>query len=138
MTDEEVRTAQGRQLRRQGLVLNDPSVLSAMERTEGGFRFLPVEGRSGKDYLVTPEQMELLERYVVSVLLRCAGELAQGNIDADPYWRDLQKNACRWCEFQPACHFEPDCGDVQRFRRAISAEEFWQWMNGQEEDKHGL
>lgn len=88
MTDEEVQRSRDKLLRRQGLVLNDPQVLSAMEHGERGYRFLPVStGRGGSDYLVTPEQMELLDEYITAALRSAAGELARGNIDADPYWR---------------------------------------------------
>ena len=68
---------------------------------------------------------------------RVMGELAQGNIDADPYWHSADKNPCRWCDYRAACHFEEGCGDLRRFRRGVSAKEFWQWMREREEDEHG-
>ena len=106
-----------------------------MERTEGEFRFLPVGGgRGGRDYLASEAQMEALDRYITAALEKAAIELAAGNIDADPYWRDAQHNACRWCDYRSACHFEAGCGDAQRFRRGVSAAEFWQWMSRREED----
>ena len=135
MTDAEVQKLLSRQLRRQGLILDDPTVLAAMERTEGEFRFLPVGGgRGGRDYLASEAQMEALDRYITAALEKAAIELAAGNIDADPYWRDAQHNACRWCDYRSACHFEAGCGDAQRFRRGVSAAEFWQWMSRREED----
>ena len=140
MTDEEIQRARDRLLRRQGLVLDDPDVLAAMERTDGGsFRFLPVSaGRSGSDYLASPDQMDALERYITGALCAAAGELAAGNIDADPYWRGADQNPCKWCDYQAACHFEEGCGDARRFRRGVSAKEFWQWMSRREEDEdHG-
>ena len=138
MTDQEIRRARDGLLRRQGLVLDDPAVLSAMEHAAGAFRFLPVSaGRGGGDYLVTPEQMELLDSYILSVLKRAAGELAAGNIDADPYWRGADKNPCRWCDYKAACHFEEGCGDARRYRRSVKAAEFWRRMENREEDGHG-
>ncbi len=139
MTDQEVRRARDRLLRRQGLVLNDQAVLSAMERAEGGeYRFLPVgTGRGGSDCLVTPDQMDALDRYITGALAAAAGELAAGNIDADPYWRGADHDPCRWCDYRAACHFEEGCGDARRFRRGVSAKEFWQWMSQREEDQHG-
>ncbi len=138
MTDEEIQKSRDRLLRRQGLVLDDPEVLSAMEHGEGGYRFLPVStGRGGADYLVTPDQMEALDGYITASLRCAAGELAQGNIDADPYWHSADKNPCRWCDYRAACHFEEGCGDLRRFRRGVSAKEFWQWMREREEDEHG-
>ena len=50
-------------------MLDDPDVLAAMERTDGGsFRFLPVSaGRSGSDYLASPDQMDALEPHPVHI-----------------------------------------------------------------------
>ena len=140
MTDEDIQKSLDGLLRRQGLVLDDPAVLSAMERTSGGnCRFLPVStGRGGTDYLVTPDQMEALDGYITDALERAAGELAAGNIDADPYWHSADKNPCRWCDYKAACHFEEGCGDARRFRKGVKAAEFWRWLAQREEEKkHG-
>ncbi|MBD5119087.1 MAG: ATP-dependent nuclease subunit B [Clostridiales bacterium] len=138
MTDEDIQRSRDGLLRRQGLVLDDPAVLSAMEHAAGAFRFLPVStGRGGGDYLVTPEQMELLDGYITDALKHAAGELAAGNIDADPYWRGADKNPCRWCDYKAACHFEEGCGDARRYRRGVKAAEFWNWLAQKEEDGHG-
>ena len=138
MSDGEIQRARDRLLRRQGLVLDDPDVLSAMERPAGEYRFLPVgTGRGGGDSLVTPAQMEALDGYITAALRAAAGELAAGNIDADPYWHGADKNPCRWCDYRAACHFEEGCGDARRFRRGVSAKEFWKWMELRKEDGHG-
>lgn len=139
MTDEDIQKSRDGLLRRQGLVLGDRLVLSAMEHTQGGScRFLPVSrGRGGTDYLATPDQMELLDGYITDALKRAAGELAAGNIDADPYWHNAGKNPCRWCDYRAACHFEEGCGDARRFRKGVKAAEFWGWLARKEEDGHG-
>lgn len=129
MTDDEIRAAQSKELRRQGLVLDDPAVMAAMERTEGKFRFLP----DGADYHVSEKQMEQLDAFVTDALKKAAGQMAQGNVDADPYWHDGQRNACRWCDYRAACHFEECCGDRMRYRKTISGKEFWNWMNQRKE-----
>ena len=135
MTDEEIQKNRDKLLRRQGLVLDDPEVLSAMEHAQGACRFLPVS--RGGDYLVTPEQMGLLDEYITRALRSAAGELAAGNIDADPYWHNDDQNPCRWCEYKSACLFEEGCGDVKRYRKAVKAAEFWDWLRRKEEDGHG-
>ncbi len=138
MSDGEIQRARDRLLRRQGLVLDDPDVLSAMERPAGEYRFLPVgTGRGGGDSLVTPAQMEALDGYITAALRAAAGELAAGNIDADPYWQGADKNPCRWCDYKAACHFEEGCGDRRRFRRGLRAAQFWEWMDRWEEDGGG-
>lgn len=135
MTDGEIQAARDKLLRRQGLVLGEPAVLSAMERTQEGYRFLPVsKGRGGSDSLVSAEQMQALDEFIADTLRRCAGELAKGNIDADPYWHNADKNPCRWCDYRAACHFEEGCGDMRRLRRGIRAAEFWEWMEKRKEE----
>jgi len=140
MTGEEVSRELGRQLRRQGLVLDDPEVLQAMEHTEGTYRFLPIsEGKNKRDYLVSGRQMEQLDDFVTAALERAAGQMAQGNVDADPFWHDGEKNACRWCEYKAACHFEADCGDKRRYRKSLSAAGFWNKLDrGEEGEGDGL
>ena len=50
-----------------------------------------------------------------------------GNIAADPFWRGPDHNACQWCEYAAACHFEEGRGgDRRRFLPAVRGEEFWQ------------
>jgi ATP-dependent helicase/nuclease subunit B len=135
MTDEQVRAAAGQELVRKGLVLADSAVLDAMEHTETGkYPYLPLGGKS--DAAVSRDRLERLSELVEDKLHQAAGELAAGNIDADPYWRGEDKNACRWCDYAAACHFEPACGDKLRRQRALSAKEFWSALDktdGEEE-----
>ncbi len=136
MSDGEIQKSRDRLLRRQGLVLDDPDVLAAMERPAGEYRFLPIgAGKGGLDYLVTPEQMDALDEYITRALRAAAGELAAGNIDADPYWQGADKNPCRWCDYRAACHFEEGCGDRRRYRRGVRAAEFWAWLAQREEEE---
>lgn len=139
MTDQDIRKSRDALLRRQGLVLDDPDVLAAMEKTAGEYRFLPVgEGRGRGEYLASAEQMALLDGYVTDALKRAAGELAAGNIDADPYWHGANRSPCRWCDYRAACHFEEGCGDRRRFQKGLKAAEFWRWLAQREEgDGHG-
>ena len=139
MTAEDVAKLQDGQLRRQGLVLGDADVLQAMEHTEDKYRFLPIsEGRNKHDYLVTPEQMKQLDNYVTEILEQAAGQMAEGNIAADPFWHDGQSNACRWCEYKAACHFEECCGDQKRLRKSLNGPGFWQYMEQRKEGaEHG-
>ena len=68
---------------------------------------------------------------------RIARELKSGNIDADPWSRGEQDNACTYCEFASACHFmDDDGGDHVQMVRPVRPEEFWHHVNqtiGEEE-----
>jgi ATP-dependent helicase/nuclease subunit B len=139
MTEDEIRAAAGKELVRRGLILNDPDVLDAMEHTDTGkYRYLPLGGKS--DAAVSRAQMDRLSQLVEDKLHQAAGELAVGNIDADPYWRGEDKNPCRWCDYAAACHFESACGDRLRRQRALSAKEFWSSLDadGGKEETDGI
>ena len=53
-------------------------------------------------------------------------ELAAGKIAADPFWRGSEQNACKYCDYAAACHFEEGRGgDARRWLPTVKAEEFW-------------
>ena len=139
MTDEDIAAARQRELRRKGLVLDSQEVLDAMEHADGGYRYLPIpsSGRGKDDYLVSLDKLDQLDDYLDRVLEGAAEQLSLGNIDADPYWHDDEKNACRYCDYAAACHFEECCGDKIRRRRALSAGEFWALLKEKGGEEHG-
>ncbi len=124
----------GDMLRRDGLILDEEEVLRAMEDWgDGAPRFLPLKvnkaGELKSDYLVKTEQMGKLSRKVMETLEQIAAEMAAGNIDADPYWRSPDINACRWCEYAEACHFEECFGDKKVWQKPVHAKEFWETLD---------
>lgn len=133
MTEEERRKAVDRELKRRGLVLDDPDVLSAMERPgEEGVRFLPIKvssktGAITGDALVSAERLGKLEKHIRKILDDIGCELAAGNITADPFWRGPEQNACRYCDYADACHFEDGHGgDCRRWLPKVKADKFWE------------
>ena len=138
MSDEELQRKVDKELTRRGLVVNDPNVLDAMEaREEGGYRFLPLKvskstGEISGEALASAEQLGKLGRHIQRVLEDICRELASGSIAADPFWRGPEKNACRFCDYAAACHFEPGRGgDCKRWLPYVSAEEFWEQVEGE-------
>lgn len=141
MTPKEIQAAVDRELKRKGLILADSQVIDAMEQsTDGTYRFLPLGSRDNS--VISAPQMERLAQLVQDKLKEAAGQLAEGNIDADPYWRGEDQNACRWCEYAAACLFEPACGDKVRRQRALQSGEFWAALQvnteEEEEEEHGI
>ena len=139
ISDEELKKKVDKELTRSGLVVNDQRVLDAMEeRGEKGYRFLPLRvskngGEVTGEALATAEQLGRLGRHVQRVLEEICGELAGGNIAADPFWRGPEKNACRFCDYAAACHFEPGRGgDCKRWLAGVSAQEFWEQIEKEE------
>jgi len=69
----------------------------------------------------------------METLEQIAAEMAAGNIDADPYWRSPEINACRWCDYAEACHFEECFGDKKVWQKPVHAKEFWEKLD----EEHG-
>lgn len=135
MSEEERQKAADKQLRRNGLLLDEPEVLDAMEQPgEKGYRFLPLDSRSRRAAVASARRFERLERHVRRILQDVCDEFAEGNITADPYWRGSANNACRYCNYAAACHFEPGRGgDCQRRLAGVDAEEFWARLEREDE-----
>ena len=106
----------------------EESVDIVEDTSDGKYRYLPVGGRTNST--VSRPQLDKLSSLVEEKLKQAAGDLAAGNIDADPFWRGDNHNACLWCDYASACHFEPACGDKLRRQRELKAEEFWASLNG--------
>lgn len=133
MSDDAWRKQLDKELTRSGLVLSDPAVLDAMEEPgEKGYRFLPLKvskstGEISGEALATAEQLGKLGGHIQKVLGEICEEIAQGNIAADPFWRGPEKNACRYCDYAQACHFEEGRGgDGKRWLASVKSREFWE------------
>ena len=140
MTDAAWHKALDKELVRRGILLSDSDVRDAMEhRGDGDYRFLPIRankaGEVSGDALVSSARMEKLEHYVNDVLTGICGELSSGNIDADPFWFNAEKNACCWCDFPDACQFEEgQVGDCRRQMKTVKAADFWKRVEPEEEE----
>lgn len=133
MSEAQRQKAVDKELQRRGLVLDDPAVLSAMEAAGAeGYRFLPLKvskktGEISGDALVSAQRLGRLQKHIEKVLGEICRELAAGNIAADPFWRGPEKNACRFCDYAAACHFEEGRGgDCRRWLPNMSSKEFWE------------
>lgn len=102
--------------RRSGMILNRESVLQAMEPGENKL-YLPQE-----EYRATTSQFEELEEFVFSTVAALADELAQGVVEANPYYIDEYSNACGRCSFAELCR---DRYEKRRLPTVKTAEEFW-------------
>lgn len=142
ISDEKLKAALESELRRTGLVLGEPEVLRAMEHSALETPcYLPIsvkkDGTLSGD-IATAAQLGHLGRYVDRLLHQVAGEIARGNIDADPYARGPQDSACTYCAFASACYFD-ESRDKRRQLHKTDSGEFWAMLekeNG-EEARHG-
>lgn len=92
-----------------GLVLDDPSVVLAME-AEGNKHFIPAnlnkEGHPTGN-VVTDKQFALLRGLVEDLLTQMARRLLAGDIEALPL-KNGEKSQCAYCEYQAICGRDAD------------------------------
>lgn len=115
-----------KQLRMDGLILNDAEVVAAMEPDGKGI-YIPVTLKkgvpSGSGHLVTQQELERIFRYIRSLIENMAGELRQGNIAAVPLSGGY--DACAWCPYAAVCGHERDdpIREMQKWDRDAVMEE---------------
>lgn len=129
VTEDKLADMRANALRRDGLVLDDPLILDAMENGEDK-KYLPVrtapEGGYTGDSLVSAGQIAMLSKHVGAMLQRAGNEMLSGGIDCSPFYKSAGDNACLYCEFSAVCAFDETSGDRRRFVRRMSAEEVWE------------
>lgn len=143
MGEEESKKKLRKELRRIGIVLDEPEVMQALEQPgPGGYRFLPVTLK--KDGSVSASQsmttsgagFARLTRGVDRQLRRVARQLAQGDIEAQPLTTGPDWSACDWCPYRDACHFDETMKkDRRRKIKALSDEETFAQLQRQEEEE---
>lgn len=137
LTEEETEKLRTKEKRRKGLLLDDKSVLQAMEPGEEPRRLnytVRKDGGSRSGDLANREQLQLLKRYVYRILQNLVNDIACGNVEPDPYTRGTSHNACSFCPYSAVCHKDEVTG--RRNYKAMSAQRFWEEL-GKEEKEHG-
>ena len=140
ISDAELAKEMHKELRRSGMVLDEPEVLRAMEHSAlESPCYLPVSVKTDKksgekqlvgDSIASAEQLGKLGLYVEKLLHRIAAEMNAGNIDADPWKQGSEESACTYCEFRTACHFENGRGgDHMEYIRKTEAEDLWKHVD---------
>lgn len=129
LSAEEILAEKARHKRRSGLLLQDDAVLNAMERGEEK-QYLPIsfkkEAWSG-DALASAERLGLLSKHIDETLRSMARELRGGCIAADPWFRTQTENACKFCDYAEACHFNaPD--DKIRYMSKLKPSQVWEFL----------
>jgi len=128
-TKEELDKMRENELRRGGLVLNDPDVLEAMENGDEK-KYLPVkytkDGAVTGDSLVNAEQIALLSKHVDRMLRRAVSEILGGSIECSPYYKNATDNACLYCEYSTVCCFDEEAGDKRMFVPKMKTPEVWE------------
>ncbi|MBQ6540787.1 MAG: PD-(D/E)XK nuclease family protein [Oscillospiraceae bacterium] len=140
MDEKEIEKERAKKLVRNGLLLDDPEMLKAMEKDKTP-KYLPIkltkEGNPAGDSLCTAEQFGSLVKHIDGVLIEMAKELRRGSINADPYLKNQQDNACVYCRYFEACHFDESRGDRMRYIKKLKSSEVWDKLREKRGQKNG-
>ena len=133
-SEKEISRKRDSERKRSGLVLDDEAVLLAMEKPseDHPIRFIPITiNKDGKrkGSLADKEQFSLLMEHIEHTLTELTEQIREGNIDAYPWYKTAQKNACTYCDYKEICHFENgNQKDKVHFMRKMEDEEVWNRM----------
>lgn len=135
LTDEELSKEREKLRRRSGLILNDQSIIDAMEKS-GCPEYLPLkyskDGSISSDSLASPRQLSKLKNHLDKTMLELMDKLSGGSIDAAPYYRGEQENACGFCPYGSVCRFDESC-DTRRYLSKLKPAEFWERLEEEHE-----
>lgn len=104
-----------RALRMNGLLLDDPEIIQAMEADAAGL-FIPARTTSKGDFargssVASLEQFGRLKKRIEALLIEMAETLKSGDVSAIPAAGEVE--ACQWCDYRTVCGHEQD--DPMRF-----------------------
>jgi len=127
-SEEDIRNLRIGEMRRSGLILDDPAILEAMESGKEK-DYLPVkatkEGELTGDSLVSLKQIDLLSKHVSKMLNTAKDKIRNGDSECSPYYKSERDNACNYCEFHTVCGFDEEMGDRHRFVVKKNHGEIW-------------
>lgn len=107
---ESVLKDQKNSFRMNGLLINDPEILAAME-SDGKGMFIPAKldenGNPVKSdkYLASLEAYGRIFRFVDKKLLEMAESLYKGDVKREPI-KSKSSDACKYCDYKTVCGFE--------------------------------
>ena len=127
-TEEEILKKRTNEMRRSGLLLNNPAIIEAMENGEIK-EYLPLktskEGAMTGESLVSTQQISVLSGYVDTMMQNAKDRIISGNIDCVPYYKNENDNACTYCDYSTICGFDIQHGDKRKFIPKMKTEQVW-------------
>ena len=104
---EKIESEYMKNLRMNGLILDDPIVINGMEEEAKGV-FIPVALKDGKpaksESICSLVEMGKLSKYAESLIEQMAMELHSGNIEKTPISGEY--DSCKWCNYSSVCGHE--------------------------------
>lgn len=152
-TEEEVEQELLRALRMNGLVNQEPHIISMLDHdfeNESGLApsvkswVIPVETKKDcnltkQSKVASGEQIAMLGEYAKRKIEKEAREIMEGNISISPYQLD-QNTSCAKCQFKGVCNFDPKLpGNAYRKLEKLTTDQAWvaieNSMKGEEADE---
>ena len=137
LTEEEIKSEVLKELKLEGLLLDDVKVVKAMDNTlEPGTHSLIIPanmkkaGDLGKNKaLITMEQFELLRKYVNEKMVEICQNMIEGKIDIEPC-KENKNIVCDYCNYSHICQFDSSLED-NRYKviQKKKDEEIWKSIN---------
>ncbi len=114
---EKIEKEAEKKLKMNGLVLDDPEIITAMEE-KGAGEYIPVALKNGvpakTDFVLSEEQLEQVTGYVKSLVREMKRTLNRGDIAAAPLL--VNQRGCQWCPYFPVCGREYEEKDVTKVK----------------------
>lgn len=92
-----------------GLLLDDPKVLQAMEANGKGI-FIPTKIEKGGNWkkasLGSLEEFGKLEKHIDELIVSMAQAIRDGDLEAIPARKGTEHDACKYCEYKGLCDYE--------------------------------
>ena len=126
LTEEEAEKERKSLWKRRGLLLQDETVLQAMEPGDTPVRMNYTVRKDGSlsGDLADRDQLKLLEHYIFRFLGTMVEDIASGNVEPNPYTRGSSHNACDFCPYGTICHDTQVEG--RRNYQAMKPQRFWE------------
>jgi len=136
-SEGEIAKLRKEEMRRSGLMIDDPQVLEAMEK--GVVKdYLPVKSGGTGGYvgngLVNAKQLTILSSHVNALMDKAREEIKNGVIECTPYYKNEQINACNYCDYHTVCRFDEESGDSKRFAGKMKSDDVWNILEYQYEE----
>ncbi len=139
ISDDEIAAKRAKNLVRSGLLLDNADVIEAMENGPE-HKYLPVKFTKDSaptgESLATVEQLGKLSRHIDKTLLEMGKQIKNGAVSANPYYKNSLDNACIYCDYYEACHFDEAGGeDSYRYLTKLKTPEVWKRMEKEGDER---
>lgn len=126
LSDEEAANARRAECKRSGLLLSDMDSLQAMDPTEKMETLSCTRRKDGtlSGAVADRQQLRMLSDRMMTLLSRMVSDIADGDVQPNPYTRGSAHDACSFCPYGAVCHPQTVAG--RRDYKMMKAEEFWQ------------